>query len=213
MNHGTLTDVLSKIQLSGRGISERACANIVLQLLTAINYLHSRKIWHCDFKLENVMMRLERNADSSTDIICKLTDFGFAQVMDPNQRSNKFIGSALYLAPEMVSQQPYDSKVDIWALGVITFIMLTSELPFSGGKQGSRRLLNDEILTKTVDLSLFDKFHDKGRPVRNFILKCLTKNPCSRASADELLNDPWITANSVQQRVKGEKRLDVGLNF
>ena len=75
-------------------------------------------------------------------------------------------------------------------------------------------MLDKEILTKTVDMSLFDKYHDKGRPVRNFIMRCLTKNLCSRATAEDLLKDPWIIANTKQLAVTNEKkRIDVGLNF
>ena len=53
-------------------------------------------------------------------------------------------------------------------------------------------MLEQEILSKEIDLSLFDKYHFSGRLVKDFILKCLNKNSSSRASAEELLNDPWI---------------------
>ena len=59
-------------------ISEQDCANIVKQLLLGLNYLHSQNIWHCDLKLENVMVELEEGEDGeSTNFICKITDFGF----------------------------------------------------------------------------------------------------------------------------------------
>ena len=114
---------------NGEVITERDCANIILQVLNVLNYMHSINVWHCDLKLENIMVKLERNGDK-TNIICKVTDFGFSQKIDPDQKSTKYIGTPVYMAPELMNNLPYDSKVDIWALGVITYMILASELPF-----------------------------------------------------------------------------------
>ena len=78
------------------------------------------------------MVDIEKNSEGKVNMICKLTDFGFACVMDPQRKINLSLGSPLYMAPEVIKSQSYDSKVDIWSLGVITFILLTGTVPFPG---------------------------------------------------------------------------------
>ena len=78
------------------------------------------------------MVDIENNSEGKINMICKLTDFGFACVMDPQRKINLSLGSPLYMAPEVINSQSYDSKVDIWSLGVITFILLTGTVPFPG---------------------------------------------------------------------------------
>ena len=61
-------------------------------------------------------------------LVCKLTDFGFATVMD-NKKKTLSVGSPIYMAPDVINRQ-YDSKCDIWALGVLTYMLLTGKPPF-----------------------------------------------------------------------------------
>lgn len=63
-----------------------------------------------------------------------MTDFGFACFFDPKQGVKEFLGSPLYMAPEIINEQPYDQKVDIWSIGVITVILLTGAPPFVQAK-------------------------------------------------------------------------------
>ena len=78
------------------------------------------------------MVDIEKNEEGKTNMICKLTDFGFACVMDPQRKINLSLGSPLYMAPEVINSDNYDSKVDIWSLGVIMYILLTGKVPFPG---------------------------------------------------------------------------------
>ena len=69
-------------------------------------------------------------------MICKVTDFGFAKAMRNDKKESLSLGTPLYMAPELVKRDDYDEKVDIWALGVMTFIILTGTPPHNGrGKQ------------------------------------------------------------------------------
>ena len=64
--------------------TETDAANIINQLLLAINYLHGKNVCHRDLKLDNIMVEIERNnSNNSTKMICKITDFGFAKAIDP----------------------------------------------------------------------------------------------------------------------------------
>ena len=65
-------------------------------------------------------------------MVCKLTDFGFACMMDPSKKINLSLGSPLYMAPEVIERKSYNSKVDIWSLGVIAYMILAGKVPFNG---------------------------------------------------------------------------------
>jgi len=83
---------------------------------------------HRDLKPENIMCRDKDGAK----IWVKLTDFGFSTFFDPNKKMDLSLGSPLYMAPELVSEVPYDHRVDVWAFGVISYVIFSGKPPFSG---------------------------------------------------------------------------------
>ena len=111
-----------------RAFSEDNAAAIVLQLFKAINYMHGQQIMHRDLKPENIMCE----ESESGELVVKLTDFGFATYYDPDQPQTLSLGSPLYMAPELCNESEYNHKVDVWALGVITYVLLTGTAPFMG---------------------------------------------------------------------------------
>lgn len=91
--------------------------------------MHKKNIVHRDIKPENVLLE----SKDPTKHRIKLTDFGFAKVLDPNQDGlTDTLGSPLYMAPEIIKKIPYDQKVDIWSMGVIVYILLCGRPPFKG---------------------------------------------------------------------------------
>ena len=137
--------------------------------------------------------------------------------MDPDQMSERWIGTPVYMSPEQVNLKPYNSKADIWALGVLTYVMLTSEMPFTSyfHKKGAfiPKQLKEAITNKSPDYNRFEKFANKGKDAIAFVERCLTKSAEGRASANDLLNDPWITKNNKDEAMDDEQRINVGLNF
>mmetsp|Transcript_28306 Transcript_28306/g.27236 ORF Transcript_28306/g.27236 Transcript_28306/m.27236 type:complete len:107 (-) Transcript_28306:540-860(-) len=98
-------------------------------MLLGLNYMHKKNIAHRDIKPENILLcsKDENNLD------IKITDFGFAKFYDPLKESLKEgLGSPLYMAPEIIKNIPYDSKVDIWSLGVVSYILLSGRPPVYG---------------------------------------------------------------------------------
>ena len=110
--------------------TESQAAHVIKQVLLALNFMHKKNIMHRDLKPENLLC--EENADdvNNDEIYVKLTDFGFATKYDPNNKQTLSLGSPMYMAPELVKEEPYDYKVDCWATGVITYILLTGAPPF-----------------------------------------------------------------------------------
>lgn len=83
---------------------------------------------HRDIKAENILL------ESKEDLRVKITDFGFACFFNKEvyENKNEVLGSPLYMAPEIIANQKYDAKVDIWSLGVVTYILLSGRPPFKG---------------------------------------------------------------------------------
>lgn len=121
---GELFDRLIKLQK----FSEKDAAFIVDQILRALNYMHKQNMTHRDLKPENVL--LESMSDDKLDL--KIADFGFSCIFDPQEGLDLVLGSPLYMAPELIQRQKYNEKVDIWSLGVITYMLLSGKNPFPG---------------------------------------------------------------------------------
>ena len=111
---------------------EGAVANIMHQVILAITFLHKQGCVHRDLKPENVLVKWERVNDNESRATCKVTDFGFAKVYKQDTKMKLQLGTAPYMAPELLRRSEYDETVDIWAIGVMAFYLLFNKLPFRG---------------------------------------------------------------------------------
>jgi calcium-dependent protein kinase len=106
--------------------SERDAANIIKQVLSAINYCHQRNIVHRDLKPENLLL----DKDSVNPKVT-IIDFGTSGIIDPAKKMSQKFGTPYYIAPEVLKKN-YDQKCDLWSCGVILFILLCGYPPFNG---------------------------------------------------------------------------------
>lgn len=108
--------------------TERDARMLMLQITSALHYMHERMVIHRDIKPENLIL-----ADKSLDSPIKLVDFGFATVESEQTRkpSRYLCGTPGYMAPEVIRDRSYTTKVDIWALGVVFYILVSGLMPFS----------------------------------------------------------------------------------
>lgn len=101
------------------------------------------------------------------------------------------LGSPLYMAPELVNREPYTEKVDVWSLGVITYQLLSGKTPFESDsiKKIDWNINNKKIIFETTP---DENWNDISLEAKEFILKCLNRDPNSRHSIQQLFKEPWI---------------------
>ena len=120
------------------------------------------------------------------------------------------LGTPLYMAPEIVTQQTYDDKVDVWALGVIAFCVLTSQYPFDGKSK-------DEIYGKIRDprfepnFDLLNRYWQNGTLVKDFLRQALTKNVAQRPNITQLLQHEWLNVMVDHPPVNDGQLVDIGM--
>ncbi|CAG9330524.1 unnamed protein product [Blepharisma stoltei] len=160
-----------------RKLNEEEAKRIFKQCVSAVKYLHEMDISHRDIKLENILL------DSSNNI--KLIDFGFSCIMQKDQPSRSFCGTPSYMAPEIVKRKDFfGPPADIWALGVMLYVILTGTFPFRG--------TSDRDLFRKIVLGI-SEFPD-SIPARAKILlkKMLSLNPSARPNISEIAEDQWL---------------------
>ncbi|KAG0718788.1 Serine/threonine-protein kinase D3 [Chionoecetes opilio] len=129
-------DMLEMILNSERGkLSERITKYIIYQILIALKHLHSKNIVHCDLKPENVLL-----STASDFPLVKLCDFGFARIIGEKSFRRSVVGTPAYLAPEVLRNKGYNRSLDMWSVGVITYVSLSGTFPFNEDED-----INDQI--------------------------------------------------------------------
>jgi calcium-dependent protein kinase len=165
---------------------EDDCLNIMKQVLTAVNYLHSKNIMHRDIKPENIMFTKKINKKTKKFEI-KLIDFGTAKVFTKGKKETKFIGTSYYIAPEVLKES-YDQKCDVWSCGVIMYILLCGYPPFNGNTN------NDIYNAIKNNLPYFhgEDWKEITQEAIDLLQNMLNKNPAKRFSAEKCLNHNWF---------------------
>jgi len=158
-------------------MSEPDAAYVLAQVAEGVRHLHSLGIIHRDLKSENILLDF--------NLTVKVADFGWCAQA---QGRTTFCGTLCMLAPEMVIGKPYDAGVDIWALGVLLFEMLTVCSPFDQG--GSLMETCDNIVRKKIDSALLEKVPETTHSLLHGLLE---KEASKRLSIDEVLRHPWLT--------------------
>lgn len=128
-------DLFSYIEKRGFKLQEKRASQIIHKLSTAMFYIHSYGIAHRDLKPENILM-----TDDTEEADIKLLDFGLSKIIGPDETCNEPFGTLVniivfysiqsYVAPEILLEKPYNKMVDIWSIGIITFLLLTGCLPY-----------------------------------------------------------------------------------
>jgi len=164
-------------------LSEDVVSVIARKLLEGIKYLHDRGIVHRDLKPQNVLCA----TDDPTDI--RIADFGLSKILSEDTMLKTCCGSPHYLAPEVLQCTEYDSKVDIWGIGIIVYVALTGCLPFFDDDM--RKLV---VKIMTADYTWPDDVIVSDA-AKDFVRKTLEKDPAKRPCVADCLVHPWIRGN------------------
>jgi len=167
-------DIFNEVQLCR--LDERIAANYIAQIARGIQHMHQNFVIHRDIKLENIYVSGEGEI--------KIGDFGWAVHNPKNLKGDTVVGTRNYIAPEMLSNEEYDHKVDIWSLGIVAYEMLVGELPFYGVDE---KELEQNILSALLKLPGF-----LSKPCQDLLLSLLTRDPSKRITIEGVLNHPWI---------------------
>lgn len=175
-------ELLDRILSRGGRYTEEDARFIVVQILSVVAYCHLQGIVHRDLKPENFLFT-SRNEDGDM----KLIDFGLSDFIRPEERLNDIVGSAYYVAPEVLHRS-YSLEADIWSIGVITYILLCGSRPFWARTESGifRAVLRADPIFDEIP------WPSVSPEAKDFVKRLLNKDYRKRMTAAQALTHPWL---------------------
>ena len=177
---GSILDIM---RITNKFYNEKEIASIIKMVLKGLQFLHAQRKIHRDIKAGNILLNDEG--------IAKLGDFGVsAQLTNSISKKVSKIGTPYWMSPEVISQKSYDSKCDIWSLGITCIELAEGEPPYSEVRTFlvMKKILNNPPKGLTNPKLWSNDFND-------FVEKCLIFDPAQRPTAAQLLNHSFIQNN------------------
>nr|XP_022328897.1 serine/threonine-protein kinase ULK3-like isoform X1 [Crassostrea virginica] len=172
---------LSNFIRSKRTIPENILKRFLQQIAKAMKYLYDFNIAHMDLKPQNILLTSEYNPT------LKIADFGFSKHLFQGDELHLMRGSPLYMAPEIICKGTYDSRVDLWSIGVIIYECLFGRAPFAS--RTFKELENKIWDSKPVEIPYGVNISDN---CRDLILRLLKRDPKERITFEEFFNHPFV---------------------
>ncbi|KAL7003674.1 Cyclin-dependent kinase 4 [Sarracenia purpurea var. burkii] len=175
-------ELLDRILSRGGRYTEEDAKTIVIQILSVVSFCHLQGVVHRDLKPENFLFTTKEE-----DAPMKVIDFGLSDFIRPDQRLNDIVGSAYYVAPEVLHRS-YSLEADMWSIGVITYILLCGSRPFWARTESG--------IFRSV-LRADPNFDDSpwpgvSAPAKDFVRRLLNKDHRKRMTAAQALSHPWL---------------------
>ncbi|CAI2387319.1 unnamed protein product [Moneuplotes crassus] len=214
-------DLSTLLELKGGKLGENLVRKIIKQVASGLQYLNGKGIMHRDLKLDNILVHFPEYGGKGSvsdayikefdhekeDIEIVIGDLGFAKSVQGDELSTSYVGTALYMAPEIMNGEEYTSQVDIWSLGIIIYQLLVGFVPFTGGDHSE---LADKVnkgdygVPKNVELSL---------DCVDLLNKCLQYQPKKRISHADLIGHPFFQQSDTCKKIKPSADKDPEKNF
>lgn len=167
--------------------TEAECARLVKQMLSAVRYLHSKGIIHRDLKLENFLF-----SSVHEDAELKMIDFGLSKHFRYGEVHHEAVGTPYTVAPEVI-RGTYDERCDVWAIGVISFLLLSGEPPFGGcGGPEPLKTVRSNILNGRYAFEPAEIWYLVSPQAKSFIRSLLVTDPQARPTAQEAQQHEWF---------------------
>merc|ERR1719369_851141 len=189
-------ELFERITAEGYIMSEAEVINYMRQICEGLKHMHEKNIIHLDVKPENIMCQTR----NTTNV--KLIDFGLATKIDPNEVVKISTGTAEFAAPEIVERDPVGFYTDMWAVGVLAYVLLSGLSPFAGTSDIDT-LKNVKACDWDFDE---DSFFSVSNEAKDFIRKLLTKNKEKRMTAHECLIHSWLVGETQKEDKLNTKR-------
>ncbi|CAO3642464.1 unnamed protein product [Mucor hiemalis] len=176
---------------------EKDAAHIVQTICAAVAYLHENGIVHRDLKPENLLFR-EREEDS--DLL--IADFGLSRIIDTDKfhTLKTTCGTPGYMAPEIFKKTGHGKPVDLWAIGVITYFLLSGYTPFEGSNN-----IEEMNAIMHADYNFDDPcWENISQPAKDFINRCLTIDVNERITAHQALEHEWLIITEKTEKASEE---------
>ncbi|KAL6337878.1 hypothetical protein AAG906_002343 [Vitis piasezkii] len=181
-------ELLDRILSRGGKYTEEDAKAVMIQILNVVSFCHLQGVVHRDLKPENFLFT---SKDENSQL--KAIDFGLSDFVKPDERLNDIVGSAYYVAPEVLHRS-YTTEADVWSIGVIAYILLCGSRPFWARTESGifRAVLK-------ADPS-FDEppWPSLSSEARDFVRRLLNKDPRKRMTAAQALCHPWIKNNDIK---------------
>ena len=187
-------------------LTEQQIVTYIHKISKAVYSMHNLGIIHRDLKLSNIAM-----ADGNeTDI--RILDFGLSKIIGPGETCSESYGTPGYAAPEVINEENYRFKADVWSIGAIAYFMCTSKLPFDYTTKGLNKT-NIILNTLNDDLKFNDECWKKySKEAKKFIKDCMNKNADKRLTIKQVLEHDWIKKYFYREVKKRESCSNVSSN-
>lgn len=163
------------------GIPEEDTRSYMKQILEALAFLHDHNIAHLDMKPQNILL--------TRDNYIKLCDFGISRVVNKMVEVKEIIGTPDYVAPEVLSYEPISLATDMWSVGVLAYVLLSSHSPFAGETK-QETFLNISQCNFSFPEDLFNHVSSHAK---DFIQSCLMTDPSQRLTVHNCLSHAWLS--------------------
>ncbi|KAI4307047.1 hypothetical protein L6164_030277 [Bauhinia variegata] len=175
-------ELLDRILARGGRYSEEDAKSIVAQILDVVAFCHLQGVVHRDLKPENFLF-VSKDGDAPMKVI----DFGLSDFVRPDQRLNDIVGSAYYVAPEVLHRS-YSVEADLWSIGVITYILLCGSRPFWARTESG---IFRSVLRANPNLD-DSPWPSVSPEAKDFVKRLLNKDHRKRMTAAQALTHPWL---------------------